>query len=115
MAFAIPAPCTASSDGSEYVVSDNDSNGSAMDVESGSKSDTEGENRVKASVEALQRLYSTVLPPYLCLEWQPPSPPGKNDKKKCQKTNNRKAVYTGDLETSNIEGMHPWSVQQKGV
>ena len=91
-AFAVPAPHTSSPDGLEYVVSDNGSDGPVMDIESGNESDKRGRTGVRASVEALQRLYSTVLPSHLRLE--------EDGHKKPWKMDNRKAVYTGDSQTT---------------
>ena len=85
----------ASPEGSVYLISGDGSNRSAMDLESvdgHSESDILGGNDVKTSVETLQCLYSTVLPPHLCLE--------ENRHTKCQKMDKRKAVYTGDSRTT---------------
>ena len=62
----MPAPCTPSPEGSEYV----DSDDSVIDVESDNELDKhmQGGNGVKSSVEAIQQLYSVFLPPHLCLE-----------------------------------------------
>jgi hypothetical protein len=86
--FAAPAPRTPSPQGSEYVPSDD----SVIDVKSGDKSNNQAVNAFKASVEALQRLYSADLPPALRLKEEEPREP--------QKPKKRKAVYTGESETT---------------
>jgi len=85
-AFAAPVPRTASPEGSEYVDSDN----SVIDVESDDELDkrTQGGNGVNSSVEAIQQLYLVFLPPHLRLE--------EKGQEKRQRTENRKAVYSGD-------------------
>ncbi len=90
------AACAASPEGSEYIILDNSSNRSAIDLESGDESDIQGGNEVKASVEVLQRLYTTVLPPHLRLEENA----AQNGHTKRRKMDNRKAVYTGDSRTT---------------
>lgn len=92
--FAAPASHTASPGGSEYVISDNGSDGSGMDLKSSDESDIQGGNSVKASMEALQRLYSTILPPHLRVRLE------ENEHTKRRKMDNRKAVYTGDSRTT---------------
>jgi len=84
-AFAAPALRTASPEGSEYVDSDD-----SVIVESNDELDKhmKGGNGVKSSVEAIQQLYSVFLPPHLRLE--------DKGREKCQRTENRKAVYSGD-------------------
>ena len=86
MAFTVPAPHTASPEGSEYVYSDD----SAIDMENNDELDkrTQGGNGVKSSVEAIQQLYSVFLPPHLR--------PEEKGQEKHQRTENRKAVYSGD-------------------
>ena len=86
VAFAAPAPHTASPEGSEYVYSDD----SAIDVESDDELDkcTQGGNGVKSSVEVIQQLYLVFLPPHLR--------PEEKGQEKRQRTENRKAVYSGD-------------------
>ncbi len=85
----------ASPEGSEYVVSDNSSESSddpksVIDPESSNESDRQGGDEVVLSVKALQRLHSVFRPPHLRVgETQK----GQN---KRRKTNNRKAVYSGD-------------------
>ncbi len=84
VAFAKPAPHTASPEGSEYLGSDD----SVIDVESGDELDIREGSGVKSSVEAIQQLYSVFLPPQFRLE--------ENGREKRQRTLNRKAVYSGD-------------------
>ena len=86
--FVAPAPRTPSPEGSEYV----DSDDSVIDVESDDELDKrmQGGNGVKLSVEVIQQLYSVFLPPHLHLE--------EKRQEKHQRTENRKAVYSGDLQ-----------------
>jgi len=87
-AFAKPAPHTTSPEGSEYV----DSEDSVTDSETGDESEIQRGNKVGESVEALQHLDSTFLPPHLC--------PEEKGREKRRKIANRKAVYSGDSRTS---------------
>jgi hypothetical protein len=83
--FAKPTPHIASPEGSEYLVSDNNSDNLGKDVESSDESEIQG-------VEALQCLYSMFLPPHLCLK--------EKKQEKHQNTKNRKPVYSGDSWTT---------------
>jgi hypothetical protein len=83
--FAKPTPHTASLEGSEYLVSDNNSDDLGKDAESSDELEIQG-------VEALQCLYSMFLPPYLCLK--------EKKQEKHQNTKNRKPMYSGDSQTT---------------
>jgi len=96
--FAIPAPCTTSPDGSEYVVLYNGLDSLSINVKSGNESDTQGGNRLKAPVEALQHLYSMVLPPHLCLKEEENRKPWKMDKRRLYTLeNHRQWLGKGDM------------------
>ena len=83
--FAKPTPRTASPEGLEYLVSDNDPDDSGKDAESSDESEIQG-------VEALQRLYSMFLPSHLRLK--------EKKQEKHQNTKNRKPMYSGDSRTT---------------
>ena len=83
--FVKPTPCMASPEGSEYVVSDNDSDDLGKDVESSAELEIQG-------VEALQCIYSMFLPPHLRLK--------EEKQEKHWNSNNRKPVYSGDSRMS---------------
>lgn len=72
-------------EGLEYSIWDNLEN-----VNGHNESDIQGGNEVKTSVETLQCLYSTVLPPHL----------RRKEGAHTKKTNKRKSVYTGDSRTT---------------
>jgi len=65
-------------------ISDNDGNDSVTDIDSGN--DRQRDNQAEISVVALQCLHTVFLPPYL--------QPDQSTWKKCQKINNRPAIYT---------------------
>jgi len=90
-AIAMPAH-TASLEGSVYLPSNNGSDDSLIDLESGNESNIQGGKDVKSSIEALQRLYSVSLPPHLRLK--------EKGQVTHRKNKNKKAVYSGDSQTT---------------
>jgi hypothetical protein len=75
--------------GSKYHASDSDLDASIRVI--GCSDERESDDKVEASAEALQHLYTVFLPPHLCLE-------AKTGEKHCKVTN-RPPKYTGDLQT----------------
>jgi hypothetical protein len=70
--------------GSEYHTSGNDTDVSIRVI--GCSNERESNNKVEASMEALQHLYAVFLPPQLC--------PQAKTREKCCKVTNRPHIYT---------------------
>jgi len=93
-AFGKDAAWITSPDTLKYHVLDNDSDAAVIYVDSNDLDDVTSEEEVKASIEAVQCLYSVFRPPQLC-----PEHLEENTQEKHHRTTNRLPVYIENSRT----------------